>query len=53
MTPEEFRAKWQGVTASERQAAQSHFEDLCRLIGVETPLQTTASVPPSSQVLDC
>jgi hypothetical protein len=39
MTPEEFRAKWQGVTASERQAAQSHFEDLCRLIDVPTPLQ--------------
>jgi hypothetical protein len=43
MTPEEFRAKWQGVTASERQAAQSHFEDLCRLLGVQTPLEADPS----------
>jgi hypothetical protein len=42
MTPE-FRAKWQGVTATERQAAQSHFEDLCRLIGVQTPLEADPS----------
>src|SRR5512144_1883786 len=43
MTPDEFRAKWQGVTASERQAAQSHFEDLCRLLGVQTPLEADPS----------
>ncbi len=31
------------MTATERQAAQSHFEDLCRLLGVQTPLEADPS----------
>src|SRR6266571_1604759 len=37
MTPIEFAVKWKGSTATERAAAQEHFIDLCRLIGVPTP----------------
>jgi hypothetical protein len=37
MNPAEFAAKWSGVTTSERASAHSHFEDLCRMLGVPTP----------------
>jgi len=37
MTPAEFAAKWRGVTASERAVAQSHFIDLCRVLGEPAP----------------
>ncbi len=37
MTAAEFIAKWRGSTLGERQAAQSHFNDLCRLLGVPGP----------------
>jgi hypothetical protein len=37
MTPAEFAVKWTGSTASERAAAQEHFIDLCRMLGVPTP----------------
>ena len=37
MTPAEFAAKWRGVTTGERASAQSHFIDLCRLLGEPTP----------------
>ena len=37
MTPAEFAAKWSGSTRSERAAAQEHFIDLCRMLGVPTP----------------
>jgi hypothetical protein len=37
MTPPEFAAKWAGSQRAERAAAQEHFIDLCRLIGVPTP----------------
>ena len=39
MKPEEFTSKWQNVTASERQTAQEHFGDLCRLLEQPTPLE--------------
>ncbi|HLJ80243.1 MAG TPA: hypothetical protein VKT52_02075, partial [Ktedonobacterales bacterium] len=39
MTPQEFAAKWRGVTLKERSAAQEHFLDLCRLIGHATPAE--------------
>lgn len=39
MTPQEFSAKWRGVTLKERSAAQEHFLDLCRLIGHATPAE--------------
>ena len=37
MTPDAFIAKWRGATLNERAAAQSHFNDLCRLLGGATP----------------
>lgn len=37
MNPAEFAAKWTGSTRSERAAAQEHFIDLCRMLGVPTP----------------
>lgn len=37
MTPIEFAVKWMGSTATERAAAQEHFIDLCRMVGVPTP----------------
>ena len=37
MTPGEFIAKWRAVELNERSASQSHFIDLCRLLGEPTP----------------
>lgn len=37
LTPSEFAAKWGGSTRNERAAAQEHFIDLCRMLGVPTP----------------
>src|SRR5450756_3243212 len=37
MNPSEFAAKWRGVTTGERASAQSHFGDLCRMLGEPTP----------------
>src|ERR1700719_5340081 len=37
MTPEQFIDRWRGNTRSERSAAQSHFLDLCALLGVDKP----------------
>jgi hypothetical protein len=37
MTPEEFIAKWRGSELTERAAAQSHFNDLCSVLGVPSP----------------
>ena len=37
MTPEQFIAKWQANTRSERSACQEHFIDLCRLLDEPTP----------------
>ncbi|HEY7781757.1 MAG TPA: DNA methyltransferase, partial [Ktedonobacterales bacterium] len=39
MTPQEFAAKWRGVTLKERSSAQEHFIDLCRLMGNPTPAE--------------
>jgi type II restriction/modification system DNA methylase subunit YeeA len=38
MTPDEFIRKWQPVELSERSASHSHFNDLCRLLGVPEPV---------------
>lgn len=38
MTPSEFIAKWRASELKERSAAQSHFNDLCRLLGEPTPI---------------
>lgn len=37
MTPEQFIDKWSRADRTERQAAQEHFNDLCRLLGEPTP----------------
>ncbi len=39
MTVDEFVAKWRNVSAGETQAAQSHFIDLCAVLGVENPIE--------------
>lgn len=38
MDPREFLDKWRNVDLKERSASQSHFNDLCRLLGVEDPV---------------
>lgn len=38
MTPKEFVEKWKEVDLKERTAAQSHFIDLCHLLGVPDPV---------------
>jgi hypothetical protein len=40
MTPQEFITKWRTAELKERTAAQSHFNDLCRLLQIDDP--TTA-----------
>lgn len=37
MTPEHFIAKWKSAELTERAAAQSHFIDLCRMLGEPGP----------------
>ena len=39
MTPAEFANKWGNVQLGESAASQSHFNDLCRMIGVQTPVE--------------
>jgi len=38
MTPHEFLSKWRHVELKERTASQSHFNDLCSLLGIENPI---------------
>ncbi|MCZ7890051.1 class I SAM-dependent DNA methyltransferase [Agrobacterium salinitolerans] len=38
MNPQEFLAKWRSVELKERTASQSHFNDLCGLLGVDDPI---------------
>ena len=37
MTPAQFVAKWRASDLGERQGAQSHFRDLCDLLGRDPP----------------
>ena len=39
MTPSEFIAKWRVSELKESSAAQSHFNDLCLLLGEQTPAE--------------
>jgi type II restriction/modification system DNA methylase subunit YeeA len=39
MNVAEFQATWRAATLTERAAAQSHFIDLCRLLGHPTPTE--------------
>ncbi len=38
MTPQEFIDKWRQSELKESTASQSHFNDLCRLLGVDDPI---------------
>lgn len=38
MTPLEFLTKWRDVELKERSASQSHFNDLCALLGIPDPI---------------
>ena len=38
MTPQEFIAKWRDTQLNERAASQSHFNDICALLGVDDPI---------------
>ncbi len=38
MTPHDFISKWKAVELKERSASQSHFNDLCLLLGVKDPI---------------
>ena len=37
MTPENFIEKWHASTLKERSASQSHFNDICKMLGVQNP----------------
>lgn len=39
MTARDFIAKWRASTLKERSASQSHFNDLCALVGHPTPVE--------------
>lgn len=43
MTPEDFVAKWKAMELHEKQAAQSHFNDLCDLLEVPKPADSDPS----------
>ena len=43
MSPDDFIAKWQGITLTERTSAQEHFIDLGRLLGEKTTTETDPS----------
>src|SRR5436853_65233 len=38
MTPNEFIKKWKRASLTERASAQSHFNDLCALLGHDDPV---------------
>ncbi len=38
MTPQNFIAKWRAAELKERSASQSHFNDLCALLGILDPI---------------
>ncbi len=42
-TPEDFVKRWAGRELTERAIAQSHFIDLCRLLGVPAPTDNAVS----------
>jgi hypothetical protein len=39
VTPTQFIHKWSASTLKERSASQTHFNDLCQLIGEPTPVE--------------
>lgn len=43
MDPIAFQQKWIGATLTERSASQSHFNDLCAVVGHPTPIDMDAT----------
>ena len=43
MTPRQFVTKWRNVTLKERSAAQSHFNDLCAMLGTPDPVEADST----------
>ena len=43
MTPHEFKVKWSRPSGNERQTYQSHFNDLCEMLGVAKPSAADAA----------
>ncbi|MBK8901688.1 MAG: class I SAM-dependent DNA methyltransferase [Anaerolineaceae bacterium] len=39
ISPKEFVAKWSQIQQKETAVSQSHFNDICRLVGHQTPLE--------------
>ena len=39
MSAQDFVNKWRGVTGTERATSQSHFIDVCALVGHPTPTE--------------
>jgi hypothetical protein len=39
LSPQEFVNRWRGATLKEKSAAQSHFNDVCHLVGHATPTE--------------
>ncbi len=39
LTPAAFAARWRGVTTTEKASAQSHFLDVCAMVGEPGPLE--------------
>jgi hypothetical protein len=39
LSPQEFVARWRGLSLKERSASQSHFIDLCHLLGQRAPVE--------------
>jgi hypothetical protein len=57
MTPQEFIAKWQRASLSERSAYQQHFLDLCDVLGqpkpaAADPVSAGVGTPADSPALD-
>lgn len=48
MTAAEFIAKWRNVELTERAAAQSHFNDLCGVVGHPQPIDVDKIIRPQS-----
>lgn len=43
MSPDELISRWKGVTLTERASSQSHFNDLCLMLGEKAPVEADPS----------
>jgi hypothetical protein len=49
MKPAEFVAKWSRIQQKETAVYASHFDDVCRLVGHETPAEYAARIDPQGE----